>query len=51
MNSYDVVYSRLVDGNMNSGDILIGLSTSGNSKNIIIYTYFKSIIVRFAMPA
>ncbi len=33
--SYDVVYSRLVDGNMNSGDILIGLSTSGNSKNII----------------
>jgi D-sedoheptulose 7-phosphate isomerase len=33
--SYDVVYSRLVDGTMNTGDILIGLSTSGNSKNII----------------
>ena len=33
--SYDVVYSRLVDGTMNSGDVLIGLSTSGNSKNII----------------
>jgi D-sedoheptulose 7-phosphate isomerase len=33
--SYDVVYSRLVDGTMNKGDILIGLSTSGNSKNII----------------
>jgi D-sedoheptulose 7-phosphate isomerase len=33
--SYDVIYSRLVDGTMNSGDILIGLSTSGNSKNII----------------
>jgi D-sedoheptulose 7-phosphate isomerase len=33
--SYDVVYSRLVGGTMNSGDVLIGLSTSGNSKNII----------------
>jgi len=33
--NYDVVYSRLVDGTMNSGDILIGISTSGNSKNII----------------
>jgi D-sedoheptulose 7-phosphate isomerase len=33
--SYDVIYSRLVDGTMNSGDVLIGLSTSGNSKNII----------------
>ena len=33
--SYDVIYSRLVDGVMNSGDVLIGLSTSGNSKNII----------------
>ena len=33
--SYDVVYSRLVDGTMVSGDVLIGLSTSGNSKNII----------------
>jgi len=33
--SYDVVYSRLVEGTMNSGDVLVGLSTSGNSKNII----------------
>jgi D-sedoheptulose 7-phosphate isomerase len=33
--SYDIIYSRLVDGTMNSGDVLIGLSTSGNSKNII----------------
>lgn len=33
--SYDMVYSRLVDGIMNEGDILIGLTTSGNSKNII----------------
>jgi D-sedoheptulose 7-phosphate isomerase len=33
--SYDVVYSRLIEGIGNPGDILIGLSTSGNSKNII----------------
>ena len=33
--SYDVVYARLVDGICVSGDVLVGLSTSGNSKNII----------------
>lgn len=33
--SYDVVYSRLVDGICNKGDVLIGLSTSGNSANIV----------------
>jgi D-sedoheptulose 7-phosphate isomerase len=33
--SYDVIYSRLVKGTMNAGDVLIGLSTSGNSKNIV----------------
>ena len=33
--SYDVVYSRLIEGIGNNGDILVGLSTSGNSKNII----------------
>jgi D-sedoheptulose 7-phosphate isomerase len=33
--SYDVIYSRLVKGIGNKGDILVGLSTSGNSKNII----------------
>jgi D-sedoheptulose 7-phosphate isomerase len=33
--SYDVVYSRLVKGIGRKGDILIGLSTSGNSSNII----------------
>lgn len=32
---YDSVYSRLVDGSMKSGDILIGISTSGNSENIV----------------
>lgn len=33
--SYDVVYSRLVQGIANTGDFLVGLSTSGNSGNIV----------------
>src|SRR6266487_2363084 len=33
--SYDVVYSRIIDGIGREGDVLIGLSTSGNSENII----------------
>ena len=33
--SYEDVYSRLLDGVSNAGDVLIALSTSGNSKNII----------------
>lgn len=33
--SFDVIYSRLVKGIGNKGDVLIGLSTSGNSKNIV----------------
>lgn len=33
--SYDVIYSRLVEGICAEGDVLIGLSTSGNSKNIL----------------
>src|SRR4051812_4576617 len=32
---YDVVYSRIVKGSGRKGDVLIGLSTSGNSVNII----------------
>lgn len=32
---YDEVYARLVDGTMDKGDVLIGLSTSGNSTNIV----------------
>lgn len=32
---YDVVYSRMIKGIGREGDILIGLSTSGNSVNII----------------
>ncbi len=33
--SYDVIYARLLEGIGNSGDVIIGLSTSGNSKNIV----------------
>jgi len=33
--SYNDVYARLVAGITNAGDVLIGLSTSGNSGNII----------------
>jgi len=32
---YDVVYSRLVKGIGKPGDVLVGLSTSGNSVNIV----------------
>ncbi|MBC7411678.1 MAG: D-sedoheptulose 7-phosphate isomerase [Bacteroidia bacterium] len=32
---YDVVYSRLIKAIGNKGDILIGMSTSGNSANVI----------------
>ncbi|MEI9959401.1 MAG: D-sedoheptulose 7-phosphate isomerase [Ferruginibacter sp.] len=33
--SFDVIYSRLVKGIGVKGDVLVGLSTSGNSKNIV----------------
>jgi len=33
--SYNEVYSRIVKGSGKAGDVLIGLSTSGNSANII----------------
>jgi D-sedoheptulose 7-phosphate isomerase len=32
---FDVIYSRLVEGIMHKGDVLVGLSTSGNSANIV----------------
>lgn len=32
---YDLVYSRIVKGTGRKGDVLVGLSTSGNSVNII----------------
>lgn len=33
--SYDEIYSRLVEAKGKAGDLLIGLSTSGNSGNVI----------------
>ena len=36
--SYDVVYQRLIAGIAQAGDLLISLSTSGNSKNILLAT-------------
>jgi D-sedoheptulose 7-phosphate isomerase len=33
--SYNEIYARLIKGIGNKGDVLIGLSTSGNSKNIV----------------
>ncbi len=33
--SYDEIYSRIIRGSGKEGDVLIGLSTSGNSKNVI----------------
>lgn len=32
---YDTVFSRQVEGLGNDGDVLVGISTSGNSKNVI----------------
>ncbi len=32
---YDVIYSRLINGIGKKGDVLVGLSTSGNSENIV----------------
>lgn len=34
--SYDIVFKRQVEGICRKGDILVGLSTSGNSKNVIL---------------
>jgi D-sedoheptulose 7-phosphate isomerase len=33
--SYDIIYSRLVEAMGKKGDVLIGLSTSGNSANVL----------------
>jgi D-sedoheptulose 7-phosphate isomerase len=33
--SYDLIYSRLLEGIGKKGDVIVGITTSGNSKNII----------------
>lgn len=32
---YDLIFSRLLRGTAKAGDVLVGISTSGNSKNIL----------------
>ena len=32
---YEFIFSRLLRGTANAGDIIVGISTSGNSKNIL----------------
>lgn len=34
--SYDIVFKRQVEGLCRPGDVLVGLSTSGNSKNVVL---------------
>ena len=33
--SYEVIYARLIEGITKTGDVLVGISTSGNSGNIV----------------
>ncbi len=33
---FNTVYARLIEGSAKSGDVLVGISTSGNSENIIL---------------
>lgn len=33
--SYEVIYARLIEGITKPGDVLVGISTSGNSENIV----------------
>lgn len=33
---YDIVFSRQVEASVREGDVVVGLSTSGNSKNVIL---------------
>jgi len=32
---YDLIYARMIDGACRQGDVLVGISTSGNSRNIV----------------
>jgi D-sedoheptulose 7-phosphate isomerase len=34
--SYDIIYERMVEAQGNEGDILVGISTSGNSTNVLL---------------
>src|SRR5258705_5317272 len=48
--SFDVIYARMIDGIGEKGDVLVGMSTSGNSPNIVKAfeaAKTKEIITRF----
>lgn len=34
--SYDLVFKRQIEANCRKGDVVVGLSTSGNSKNVVL---------------
>lgn len=34
--SYDIIYERMVQAQGKKGDVLVGISTSGNSKNVLL---------------
>ncbi len=34
--SYDIVFKRQIEANCRKGDVVIGMSTSGNSKNVVL---------------
>lgn len=34
--SYDIVFQRQIEANCRKGDVVIGMSTSGNSKNVVL---------------
>ena len=33
---YDVIFSRQIEGSLRPGDVAVGLTTSGNSKNVVL---------------
>lgn len=34
--SYDIVFERQIEANCRKGDVVVGMSTSGNSKNVVL---------------
>ncbi|MDR0971034.1 MAG: D-sedoheptulose 7-phosphate isomerase [Bacteroidales bacterium] len=34
--SYDIIFSRMIEAVGKKGDVLVGISTSGNSKNVVL---------------
>ena len=34
--TYDIVFKRQIEANCRKGDVVVGMSTSGNSKNVVL---------------